>query len=31
MRDGVGEVVMDREEGDFDRVVFDVNRFDGVK
>ena len=31
MRDGVGEVVVDREEGGFDRVVFGVSRLEGVK
>ena len=31
MRDGVGEVVVDREEGGFGRVVFCVSRLKGVK
>ena len=31
MRDGVGEVVVDREEGGFGRVVFGVGRLEGVK
>ena len=31
MRDGVGEVVVDREEGGFSRVVFGVSRLESVK
>ena len=31
MRDGVGEVVVGREEGCFGRVVFGVSRLEGVK
>ena len=31
MRDGVGEVVVDREEGGFGKVVFVVSRLEGVK
>ena len=29
VRDGVGEVVVDREEGGFGRVVFGVSRLKG--
>ena len=31
VREGVGEVVVDREEGGFGRVVFGVSRLEGVK
>ena len=31
MRDGVGEVVVDREEGGFGTVVFGISRLKGVK
>ena len=27
MREGVGEEVVDREDGGFGRVIFDVSRF----
>ena len=31
MRDGIGEIVVDREEDGFGRVVFGVKRLEGVK